>query len=109
MMHSQLEVDSKLGQGSKFSFNLELPNSDCLDDMYASPLPFDFMCLKLPRSEQETLIKRLRSLSYVVLNVDEFLLSKKIAHYLEQWGFSYRLISRDNLQTECTEQHADIV
>ncbi|RGB25005.1 hypothetical protein C1646_821277 [Rhizophagus diaphanus] len=109
MMHSQLEVDSKLGQGSKFSFKLELPISDRLDDMNASPLPFDHKYLKLPPSEQEMLIKRLRSLSYVILNVEEFLLSQKIAHYLDQWEFSYRLLSRDKLKFECTKQHADVV
>lgn len=109
MMHSQLEVDSKLEQGSKFSFKLELPISDRLDDMNASSLPFDHKYLKLPPSEQEMLIKRLRSLSYVVLNVEEFLLSQKIAHYLDQWGFDYRLLSRDKLKFECTKQHADVV
>lgn len=109
MMHSQLEVDSKLGQGSKFSFKLELPISDRLDDMNASPLPFDHKYLKLPPSEQEMLIKRLRSLSYVILNVEEFLLSQKIAHYFDQWEFSYRLLSIDKLKFECTKQHADVV
>jgi hypothetical protein len=109
MMHSRLQVDSELEQGSKFSFKLELPVSDRLEDMYASPLPFDHKYLKLPPSEQETLIKRLRSLSYVVLNLENSFLSKKIMHYLEQWGFNYRPTSKDKLKFECTKQHADIV
>lgn len=109
MMHSQLEVNSKLEQGSKFSFKLELPISDRLDDMIASPLPFDHKYLKLPPSEQEMLIKKLRSLSYVVLNVESFILSQKIAHYLDQWGFGYRLLSKDKLKFECKKQHADVV
>jgi hypothetical protein len=109
MMHSQLKVDSKLGQGSKFSFKLELPISGRLDDMNASPLPFDHEYLKLPPSEQEMLIKRLRSLSYVILDVENFLLSQKIAHYLDQWEFGYRLLSKDILNFECRKQHADVV
>ncbi|RIA93223.1 hypothetical protein C1645_819645 [Glomus cerebriforme] len=109
MMHSQLEVDSKLEQGSKFSFRLELPISDRLDDMHPSPLPFDHKYLKLPPSEQENLIKRLRSLSYVVLNLENFLLSQRITRYLDRWKFSYRLLSKDNLKFECRKQHADIV
>ncbi|GBC07567.1 hypothetical protein RclHR1_07540005 [Rhizophagus clarus] len=109
MMHSQLEVDSKLGQGSKFSFKLELPISDRLDDMNASPLPFDHKYLKLPPSEQEMLIKKLRSLSYVILNVENFILAQKIAHYLNQWGFGYRLSSKDKLKVECKKEHADVV
>src|SRR4051812_10013615 len=109
MMHSRLEVNSELEQGSKFSFKLELPISDRLDDMYAASLPFDHKYLKLSPSEQESLIERLRSLSYVVLNLEEFLLSKRIKHYLDQWGFNYRLTSKDTLKFECTKQHADIV
>ncbi|CAG8549932.1 268_t:CDS:10 [Funneliformis caledonium] len=110
MMHSRLEVDSKLGQGSKFSFIFELPMSDRLDDLYASPLPFDHKYLKLSSSEQETLTKKLRSLSYVALNTTDFLFSQRITYYLDQWEVDYRLKSKDELKIECTEsKHADLV
>ncbi|CAI2182268.1 3334_t:CDS:10 [Funneliformis geosporum] len=110
MMHSRLEVDSKLGRGSKFSFKVELPMSDRLDDMYASPLPFDHKYLKLSSSEQESLTKRLRSLSYVVLNTKDFIFSQRITHCLDQWEFNYRLTSKDELKIECTKpKHANLI
>ncbi|CAG8496796.1 15844_t:CDS:10 [Dentiscutata heterogama] len=109
MMHSRLEVESNLGVGSKFSFVLELPLSQKWESLVPSQLPFDHQYLKLPPEEQYRLTSRSQSLSFAVLKSENTLFLRRITSFLDQWGFKYRVIKKEDLKVECEKEHADIV
>ncbi|CAG8520238.1 2713_t:CDS:10 [Dentiscutata erythropus] len=109
MMYSRLEVESSLGVGSKFSFVLELPLSQKWESLAPSQLPFDHQYLKLPPEEQNRLTSHSQSLSFAVLQSENTLYLRRITSYLDQWGFKYRVIKKEDLKAECEKEHADIV
>ncbi|CAG8573860.1 2355_t:CDS:10, partial [Acaulospora morrowiae] len=109
MMNSRLEVESKLGVGSKFSFALDVLLSPVLNSTPSSSLPFDHQYLRLLLSEQRKINEQLRSLSYVVLNHRNSLFCQRVISYLDKWRFSYSLMDEDELKRDCEWKHADIV
>jgi len=109
MMHSRLEVESNLGVGSKFSFSLELPLSQRWESIVPSQLPFDHKYLLFPPEDQVRLMSHSQSLSFAVLKSENILFLRRITSYLDQWGFKYRIIKKEDLKVECEKEHADIV
>ncbi|CAG8594141.1 10522_t:CDS:2, partial [Scutellospora calospora] len=109
MMHSHLEVKSAVGAGSKFSFVLELPLSQRLESIVPSQFPLDYKYLQLSIEEQNLLISKSQSLSFAILKSENTLFLRQITYYLDQWGFKYRLINKDELKVEFEKEHADII
>ncbi|RIB05559.1 hypothetical protein C2G38_2219333 [Gigaspora rosea] len=109
MMHSRLEVESNLGVGSKFSFSLELPLSQRWESIVPSQLPFDHQYLRFPTEDQVRLMSHSQSLSFAVLKSENTLFLRRITSYLDQWGFKYRIIKKEDFKVECEKVHADIV
>ncbi|CAG8782149.1 26585_t:CDS:2, partial [Racocetra persica] len=103
------EVESNVGEGSKFSFILELPLSQRWDSLVPCQFPFDHQFLLLSYEKQSQLISYSQSLSFAVLKSENTEFLRRITHYLDQWEFKYRLIKKEELKAEFEKEHVDVV